>query len=63
MYMMGVVVFFSDGGQLTVMTTYVAIVKVKMKLAKPTVSPATQASLGLEVLRSRLRLKPCGGAD
>lgn len=46
-----------------VTTTCVAIVKAKMKWAKPTVSPATQASLVLVVLGSQQNLRPYGGAD
>lgn len=46
-----------------VMTTYVAIVKVKTKWVKSTVSPATQASLVLVVLESHQNLKPYGGVD
>ncbi len=44
-----------------VMTTYVGIVKAKM--AKPTISPAAQASSVLVGLGGRLNLNPPGGPD
>lgn len=54
---------FSDGGQLTAMTTYVGIVKAKMKLTKPVVSPAALIRLGLVGLGNQMNLNPCGEAD
>lgn len=39
--------YFADGGQLTVTTTCVGIVKAKIRLAKPTAHPGAPAGLDL----------------
>lgn len=45
------------------MTTYVGIVKAKMKWTKPTVSPAALARLFLVGLGSHMKLRLPGGVD